>query len=262
LFGDVLLRKLLGIVGLSGLLITTHLSAATGADMPVKAPPPAPASSWTGFYVGANFGYGWEQEYLVRTDTNALLNFPPGTSTTINDRGVLGGGQIGFDYQWNRLVFGVQGTFDAANLTGGSSILGAAGTAFALESSKISSLFDAGARVGYAWSEQFLPYVKGGAAWMQHSAVANSFMLPSGAYYATSTGSESHTGWFVGSGLEYRFVRNWSAFIEYDYYGGFGGNANRITIVDLANPALVGLPTDHTYQANINVLKIGLNWRP
>jgi outer membrane immunogenic protein len=34
---------------------------AFAADIPVKAlpPPPTPVDSWTGWYVGGNFGYGW-----------------------------------------------------------------------------------------------------------------------------------------------------------------------------------------------------------
>jgi outer membrane immunogenic protein len=251
-------KAAIGIVAVAAIIGTPVFAA----DMVVKAPPPAPAPawSWTGFYLGANFGGGWEDETLVRTDDNSPLAFPPGFREMENDNGVLGGGQIGFDYQWNRLVFGVQGTFDAASLLGSSSELAVNGTEVVHQASKISSLFDAGARVGYAVSDQLLPYVSGGAAWMEHSQTANTFTVPGGAFVETSTGSEWHTGWFIGSGVEYRITRNWSAFVEYDYYGGFDGNSDRTAVA--TGPGIpLGLASNHTYQADINVVKIGLNWR-
>ena len=45
------------------------------------------SSNWTGFYAGAHAGAGW-------SDDNA---------------GFIGGGQVGFNYQINQWVFGVEG---------------------------------------------------------------------------------------------------------------------------------------------------------
>ena len=54
---------------------------ALAADMPVKAPPPAPVNSWTGFYVGGNVGGSWGNS---PTDI-------AGSATTVALPGVGGG---------------------------------------------------------------------------------------------------------------------------------------------------------------------------
>src|ERR1043166_1914365 len=87
-------RNLLGVIGLSSLLITTHSSAVRAADIPVKARPAAVAESWTGCYLGGNFGGGWASETGVRLD-NPSGNFPLGSSATRKQSGILGGGQVG-----------------------------------------------------------------------------------------------------------------------------------------------------------------------
>ena len=46
---------------LAALLLSTVLTAAlvSAADMPTKAPVTVIANNWSGFYIGGNFGYGW-----------------------------------------------------------------------------------------------------------------------------------------------------------------------------------------------------------
>ena len=56
--------------------IAAPVSAANAADMPLKAPPPAPprAYSWTGFYVGGNLGYGWNDPTVTFTPNDIASN--------------------------------------------------------------------------------------------------------------------------------------------------------------------------------------------
>jgi len=74
------------------------IQSASAADMALKAPPPAPVYSWTGFYIGANVGYSWgkgNSDYydpnFGASGTGAISNNP------LSERldGVIGGGQIG-----------------------------------------------------------------------------------------------------------------------------------------------------------------------
>jgi outer membrane immunogenic protein len=46
------------------------IQSASAADLALKAPPPAPIYSWTGFYLGANVGYSWGKAKSVYDDPN------------------------------------------------------------------------------------------------------------------------------------------------------------------------------------------------
>jgi outer membrane immunogenic protein len=83
------------------------------ADMPVKAPPiVVPYSTWNGFYVGGNVGYGWGDPSTSLAASGTNISFPgviPITnslafadSQTQPLRGVLGGAQFGYNYEFNR----------------------------------------------------------------------------------------------------------------------------------------------------------------
>jgi opacity protein-like surface antigen len=87
------------------------------ASMVVKAPPPAPVPvySWTGFYAGGNIGYSWGNANtdVVGNGTQDSLNlagfgpmfisnpFDFAASNSARPNGVIGGGQIGYNYQFS-----------------------------------------------------------------------------------------------------------------------------------------------------------------
>ena len=79
---------------------------AHAADMPVKAPPPAPTTAapynWSGLYVGANFGGAW---------TSGNLNIP-GNNFYGGLTEFIAGVQAGYNFQAGHFLFGVEGDFD------------------------------------------------------------------------------------------------------------------------------------------------------
>jgi outer membrane immunogenic protein len=90
-------------------------SVASAADLPMKAPPPAPvvAPGWTGFYLGLNAGgsIGVDSTSQAATftstalGTNGLLN----SSSRLSPTGWLAGGQIGYNWQVSPLwVLGLE----------------------------------------------------------------------------------------------------------------------------------------------------------
>src|ERR1700674_4174099 len=91
------------------------VAGAAAADLPVKAPMPAPPPvwGWTGCYVGANVGAGFS-----RIATSDVTTTPPTDTGTITNSGIVGGGQVGCDYQFSdHWVVGVEGEFEAGNIS-------------------------------------------------------------------------------------------------------------------------------------------------
>jgi outer membrane immunogenic protein len=188
-------------------------SIASAADMPVKAPvykaAPVAMYNWSGFYIGANGGWGSSSKCWDYAGTAAVPLATYLSEGCHNATGGMIGGQIGYNWQVASWVFGLEAQFDWANLKG--SNVSAAFPTFTNQS-KIDGLGLFTGRIGYAWNNAML-YAKGGAA------VANDKYN----YYPTATGidtgtaSETRWGGVVGVGLEYGFTPNWSVAIEYDH---------------------------------------------
>jgi outer membrane immunogenic protein len=168
-------------------------TAASAADLPArpysKAPPPvlSPAYNWSGFYIGAMGGGGWE------TDAGS---------------GGFGGGTVGYNWQLpgSQFVFGLE--VDAAGANIKDSLTADIGGGFlATEELKINSFGSVTGRAGFAMDAALI-YAKGGFAWANRKDSISAFGM-------TISDSQSHTGYTIGGGLEYLFTPNWSAKGEY-----------------------------------------------
>ena len=169
---------------------------ASAADqrMPTKAPPlaaPPPAISWTGCYIGVNIGGGFASDKyfdpLVPPPDNFLGKHEPS--------GVVGGGQVGCDYQYGAWVFGARGMFDGADLNDNHFF---AGDVF---DTHIPWFATATARLGYLVDPTFLLYVKGGGAWKRQEEK----IIDGITGLVEATGEKTRTGYDVGGGFEWRF---------------------------------------------------------
>jgi outer membrane immunogenic protein len=72
---------------------------AIAADMPLKAPPPPPAAvfGWTGFYAGLNVGGSWGR--ALSDFSISGLGTTVAASDSVSPDGVIGGGQLGYNWQ-------------------------------------------------------------------------------------------------------------------------------------------------------------------
>lgn len=210
---------------LASVAVAALMGAANAADMPRRAAMPTKAVqynapyNWTGAYIGINGGGGWG-----RTNFSA-----PATSGDFNTSGGLIGGTIGYNYQVNQAVFGLEGDLDWSNIRGSS----ACGVGLNCET-RNNWLGTARGRIGYAF-DRFMPYVTGGLA---VGGVKNSI---SGA----GDSSSSKAGYALGGGLEAALAGPWTAKVEYLY-------------VDLGRTS-APLGSDARFKAN--TVRAGLNYR-
>jgi opacity protein-like surface antigen len=88
------------------------MGVARAADLPLKAAPlPAPIYTWTDFYVGLNAGYGLAEDPFSQTITSAGLTESSSINSRVTPNGAIAGGQIGYNYQSDHIVVGVEGDF-------------------------------------------------------------------------------------------------------------------------------------------------------
>jgi len=265
---------------LLGLLIASVLDGgapARAADLvpTYKARPPAAVvplgPSWSGWYVGGNLGYGWG----VSTDPS--LSFTDGIGAglpaffaaggnafpSLKPSGVLGGGQLGYNFQTGPWVWGVVTDFQGADLRASQTVSTTVPpTTSATDqtlSAKISWFGTARAKVGWAWSDSWLLYGTGGLAYGRVSSDLNFACTPGGAQCGglLVTGSEQATkvGWTAGAGVDYALNRNLSLGLEYLY---LDLGRDTVTGVQQGLPALT-VSIDQHFAAH--VLRGTLNWR-
>jgi outer membrane immunogenic protein len=198
------------------LVATLVAPPALAADMLVKKAPPAaiPPWSWTGFYVGGTFGGGWAKTDWFEDVTGSGGGGPPGfQDASVGASGVLGGGQVGYDWQNSRAVFGVQADADAAGIRGATScfpeVASIAGVISSQQSctTKIDALGTVTGRFGAAF-DHMLYYALAGFAW-EHERLANpaNVQTVGGPTIADAQFSGMKYGATVGAGIEYGSVQ-------------------------------------------------------
>ena len=125
--------------------------------------------------------------------------------------GVIGGGQIGFNYQSGAWVFGLEALLAGSGIKGDvASTFGAADDQFTV---RIDTLLLGTGRLGYAW-DRLLAYGKAGVAAARIRASVSDVVGP-------NIGSGSDAVWqfrpTFGLGLEYAITPNVSLGVEYNY---------------------------------------------
>jgi outer membrane immunogenic protein len=121
--------------------------------------------------------------------------------------GVIGGGQLGYNFQYNRLVLGIEASGSAADFD--RSFASPYFPATDVWSSKLTWLTTVTGRVGYGF-DTWLPYIKGGfAAGNVETSIRDN------AFGVLAQGSAVHTGWTVGGGVEVKLTRGISLGLEF-----------------------------------------------
>jgi outer membrane immunogenic protein len=235
-------KILLGTIGLVAMA-----APALAADLPVKAPPPyvPPMYNWSGFYIGANGGWGMSENcWDVVTVAGAVF------SDHCHDKsGGIVGGQIGYRWQLpnNHFVAGVEAQGDWANLT--QSHISFFDPTLTL-SNKLDGLGLFTGQFGFAY-DTWLWYVKAGAA-----VTSNTFSVSS-TFGGVGFASVNSTRWggALGTGFEYGFTPNWSVGVEYDHL--FMGSSD--FVFPIANHILAG--SFNRIRDDVDMITVRVNYR-
>ncbi|MCS3725788.1 outer membrane protein [Bradyrhizobium betae] len=218
-------------------------------------PQPDPAMTawrWSGLYAGLNGGYGagntsFKQFYYFDPAAAPL----PGelthyTSSYARDKaslqGALAGGQIGYAWQLDHIVFGLEG--DAA-WSGQKDTV-----AYDTLSQKFNWFATARARVGWA-QRGYLLYVTGGAAFAEIGETDVGLGTDVANFKLTKT------GWVAGAGLEAWLTGRWTGKIEY-LHADLGNMNNTFNY----QAVVFGTAAQGTQSTVRNdLIRIGLNYK-
>lgn len=213
--------------------------------------PPNPGRSagpwnWVGLYAGLNYGGGAGKA----SQSDNLYD-----RGTYNVGGGVVGGTVGYNWQRDRWVYGLEGDLDYSSIKGGTSGIVDNVTpwcnvpgSFANCDTSLRWLGTARARIGVAW-DRLLPYVTGGlAVGSLKSTEGDQQSLLSG------SGSVTRAGWTAGAGIEARIDNRWSTKLEYLYVDLGSGTV-------FTEPIGGGATVSENVTFRTHILRGGLNYR-
>ena len=183
------------------------------APAPAYVAPAVPVFTWTGLYAGVNAGAAWgEYGYDVFFPSPALFgSFNSGRSGA----SFIGGGQIGYNWQFNQFVFGLEGDVDGKSLKV-TNAFALAGAPFATLEGRARIEGSVRARAGLAF-DRFLLYATGGWA-------VTDVRVTGCTAGACASDDQALNGYTVGVGGEFALTNAVSLGVEYRF-SDFGREA-------------------------------------
>jgi outer membrane immunogenic protein len=298
---------------IAAVAVLTSPFAAAAADLSVRpayAPAPyAPAvvSPWTGFYVGGFLGgtlsdqtldeHSARQFFATAGAGSATLATPTSDPETPfglsgHQASLTGGGFLGYNYQFGRMVLGVEGDFAAkkAETSGSQTLVSAATYNFTpigagdSDSDTVSATrtefftgqvrqnWDASARVRFGGlvTPSILVYGTGGVAF---GSVDSAFSYSATTVYPNETGgsithmtagagswNDMRIGWTAGAGVETAITPHWKVRAEYRFadLGNFSKTVPLArTTTDGAIPNAGSSAAVANFSANFHTLRLG-----
>jgi outer membrane immunogenic protein len=241
--------------------------AASAADLAVKAPVykavPMAVWSWTGFYIGGNVGYSWGNSDSTETITNGVGATLFTNSGSFKLNGPIGGGQIGYNWQSDNWVYGVEGDIQASGQKGGvdfvcpTDVCSPGVAVVGSLNEKLTWFGTLRLRAGVLVTPSTLAYVTGGWAF---GGIKSDLMLSIPGTTNTFSSSTSRNGWTLGLGVETNVGGNWTAKLEYIYLNlGTFSNAYATAIPAPVRGGFLGV--NYSSRITDNIVRIGLNYK-
>jgi len=192
----------------------------TSSGKEMKEVAPAPECNWSGFYLGLNVGGQWGHSEDIDRDYNVPLRFLGGGDYPwgYDESGVVAGGQVGYNFQWNWLVLGIEadagymnlegrGTEDASCVFSGCDTFGKTNSDF---------YTTVRGRLGFAW-RHLLFFGTGG--WIgvneETKVIDDCDVFPCGGNLIHAGDTDFRSGWTAGGGVEYMIACHWTIRADY-----------------------------------------------
>lgn len=255
---------------------TASVQAADLAAHYTKAPAMAPATSWTGFYVGANVGGQWGSGD-PSTSTIVIPGgyFDPSSIPAINAVGaqsvngssVTGGFSAGYNWQVNHAVLGLEGDINYFGFKGSAVGTGSypccAPDTFTVNSSVSADwLATIRGRLGFLAAPAWLIYGTGGAAIAEVKGNFNFSDTSLAAMTESATIRDTRLGWTAGVGTEYAFGGGWSLKAEYLHVDLGRASATSTNLVR-STDAMQFSSNVYTHSVDLksNIVRVGVNYK-
>jgi outer membrane immunogenic protein len=249
------------------------LGAASAADMAVKAPvykaPPLAVYGWTGWYVGVNGGYAWDNStgnLNAFSTTPAVNNFGPavaagGTPSFLGAKheGGFGGAQVGYNWLTNNSwLLGAEADIQGASIGQTSTIVFPGGGGIVPSVSTGRDHLDwfgtVRGRLGFV-TNSVLFYGTGGFAYGGVRTSVTNLFTPATSGTFTGSSSDTRVGWAAGAGVEWGFAPNWS--VKGEYLHVDLGSSNT-TIFDPVN--FPGAFATYRFHHELDTVRVGVNY--
>ena len=267
----------------SALVIFASLTGVASAQNVITT---SSGNQWEGFYAGVNLGGAWNS--TCNTWDAQTLN--PALNNALNNRncpngGVfVGGVQFGYNFQYQQIVWGLGVDWDGASSKDRSRTVTYNGqfgtpppTGTYTSSGKVdpNSIFILGPRIGYLFSgsENWLPYIRAGGVFTSGTNSATLSYTPDAAAAATGAEAKSFTGtkngknhgWMVGAGVDWQFMDQWSAGLEYNYVDLGKSSSSVESCTPAGSPACTAfgnLTIENTHNSfTASIVRVKVNYR-
>ena len=248
------------IAAATGLIVVSQAHAADLPARPYYKAPPVAYLPWNNCYVGVTLGYTRSADSdptITSVDPNFLLSQTlgnvPSRLSSVPD-GVIGGGTIGCNRQFDRIVLGVEADISGTSVRDTVAVTQGFATVTTALTREMDVFGSLRGRLGYAFDNTLI-YATGGLAFAHLQSTASiAPAVPGGSVLA---GSEDNWrgGWTVGGGIEHMFAPNWSVKGEYLYYD--------LGTTDVALVTIAGAPNETGTISHSNtghIIRAGLNY--
>lgn len=220
--------------------------------------------TWNGTYLGANIGYGTNPSMLDITATSDLaltlqVNSAAPISLNLQNAGFLGGGQLGYNWQNQHIVWGAEGDLEYAHIGGANAVTSLLPLTTTVNQN-IRWLGSIRGRIGTLASENMLVYVTTGPVWGgitlafdQRNLTASCASSP---VCVSTTQHSTELGWTIGGGIEYAVASRMSLKAEYAYVdlGVVGLNAAETSALGEAGYFI-------STHFSVNTVRLGMNYK-